>query len=309
MREVFGEKLVELGHLRNDLVVLDADVSSSTQTAGFGKAFPARFINCGIAEANMVSLAAGLAASGFRPVVSTFAFLLAERASDQIRSQIAYSSLPVILAGGYAGLSDFADGGSHQSISDLSTFLCMPNLAVFCPGDENEVAWALESALKLDGPSYLRISRGEVPQLPLNGISDKGTVVRREGKDVALLNTGHTLELAILAAETLEGMGINVKFLDMARPKPFDGESVLAAAKECGAVITVEENSTYGGFGSLVASFLSSNHPTPIEMLGIKDQFGQSGSYIELRNYYGLSITSVVEAARKVMNKKTIRTK
>jgi transketolase len=210
MRRVFGDHLVRLGEKHAGLVVLDADVSSSTQTRFFGERYPQRFINCGIAEANMVSVAAGIAAAGLRPVVSTFACLLATRALDQIRSQVAYPRLPVVLAGGYSGLSDFADGASHQSIEDLAVLTAMPNMTVLCPGDATETELALEAALEHDGPVYLRLSRAEVPRLPVPGGFSLGkAVIRRDGGDVALLSTGQMLEFTLEAADLLEKEGIH----------------------------------------------------------------------------------------------------
>jgi transketolase len=308
MRAVFGEELVELGKTREDLVVLDADVSSSTQTAMFGNMYPTRFINCGIAEANMVSVAAGLAASGFRPVASTFAFLLATRAADQIRSQVAYSRLPVVLAGGYAGLSDFADGGSHQSVMDLSTFLNMPNMTVICPGSIEETQWAVRTALSIDGPVYLRLSRAEVGSIPLEaGVSIGRTVVRRQGRDLALITTGQTLGLAVEAAEALTAAGISVRLLDLLVAKPLDEQAILAAARECGAIVTVEENSVRGGLGSMIAAFLSGSSHVPVGIVGINDSFGQSGPYESLRECYGLTVPHIVSAAKEAVEVKEKR--
>ena len=298
MRRVFGEHLVALASRMPDLVVLDADASCSTQTALFAQAYPDRFVNCGIAEANMVSVAAGMACSGLRPVVSTFAFLLATRASDQVRSQVAYSRIPVVFAGGYAGLSDFADGGSHQSIADVAFFTAMPNMTVLCPGDATETELALEAALRHDGPVYLRLSRAEVGRLPFPGeFALARAVVRQEGRAVALLSTGHILETVLEAAAQLAARGLHARVLDLHTVKPLDEAAVVAAARECGAIVTCEEHSIHGGLGSAVASVLARTSPAPVEMVGIRDAFGQSGAYADLRRHYGLTAADIVAAA------------
>jgi len=305
MRAVFGDHLVRLGAAHPGLVVLDADVSNSTQTARFGAAFPDRFLNCGIAEGNMVSVAAGMAAAGLRPVVSTFAFLLATRALDQIRSQIAYSNLPVILAGGYAGLSDAADGGSHQSIADVACMSALPNMTVVCPGDAADVEAALEAALRHDGPIYIRLSRAETGRLACPEPFQLGKAfVRREGRDVALITTGQMLETTLLAAELLAKQGIQARVVDLHTVKPLDEEAVLAAARECGVIVTCEEHTVIGGLGSRVAGLLAERQPTPMRMIGIRDVFGQSGSYDELRKAYGLAPGDIAGAAVELAGKK-----
>jgi transketolase len=306
MRHVFGEHLARLGESRGDLVVLDADASSSTQTRLFGAAFPERFINCGIAESNMVSVAAGMAAAGMRPVASTFAFLLATRAADQVRSQIAYSRLPVVLAGGYAGLSDFADGGSHQSVADIAVFMAMPNMTVICPGDASETELALEAALAHDGPVYLRLSRAEVGRLkyPDRFVPGKA-LVRRAGSDVALITTGQMLDVTLEAARVLEKDGVNPRVVDMHTLKPIDADAILDAAESCGSLVTCEEHSIIGGLGSMVCSILAPTRPTPVRMIGIRDNFGQSGSYGQLREHYGLTAGAIALAACEVMSEKS----
>jgi len=306
MRRVFGEHLVNLGNQRFDVVALDADTSSSTQTKLFAEAFPERFLNCGVAEANMVSVAAGAATCGLRPVVSAFAFLLATRAADQIRSQIAYSRLPVVLAGGYAGLSDFADGGSHQSVFDVAVFAAMPNMTVVCPGDARETELALEAALEYNGPVYIRLSRAEVGRLEYPGAMRLGrALVRREGSDVGLLTTGQILETVLQAADLLEKQGVAARVVDVHTLKPLDEDAVLETAERCGCFVTCEEHSITGGLGSMVASVLARKRPTPMRIVGIKDRFGQSGTYQALREHYGLSSAAIVTAALNVMEQKT----
>jgi len=308
MRRIFGEHLVRLGAEHPNLVVLDADVSSSTMTRLFGDRYPERFINCGIAEANMVSVAAGIATTGLRPVASSFAYLLATRAADQVRSQVALTRLPVILAGGYAGLSDFADGASHQSIEDMAFFLAMPNMTVLCPGDATETELALEAALRHDGPVFLRLSRAEVPRLAYPGEFSIGrAAIRQEGTDVALVVTGQILEDALQAAELLDLDGIKARVVGLPTLKPLDSESIQRAATECGVVVTCEESSLVGGLGSLVCTLLSSQCPTPVVMVGIADRFGQSGDYAGLRHEYGLTASHIRNAALAAVGMKEHR--
>jgi len=305
MHRVFGDYLCEIGERHPELVVLDADVSSSTQTALFGARYPQRFLNCGIAEANMVSVAAGMAAAGLRPVVSTFAFLLATRTLDQIRSQIAYGRLPVLLAGGYAGLSDAADGGSHQAIEDIACLSVMPNMTVVCPGDAHEVEQALEAALRQDGPVYLRLSRAEVARLACPEPFAIGRAIRRrEGSDIALITTGQMLEATLEAADLLAQAGIAARVLDMHTVKPLDTEALLDAARTCRAIVTCEEHSILGGLGSVVAGVLAEHCPTPMRRVGVRDAFGQSGTYEELKTHYGLTPAHIAEAARGVLQRK-----
>jgi len=308
MRRVFGEHLVRMGQKHKDLVVLDADTSSSTQTRLFQTAFPDRFLNCGLAEANLGAVAAGLAAAGMRPLVSAFAFLLATRASDQVRSQIAYSRLPVIFAGGYAGLSDFADGGSHQSVEDLSFFLSMPNMTVICPADATETELALEAALEHDGPVFLRLSRAEVNRLdyPLPFQIGKA-LIRQPGNDVALVSTGHIFDRVRQAAEQLTQKGISVRLIDLHTIKPLDGNVILSVARECRCMVTCEEHSVYGGMGSYISRFLAETCPIPMRIIAIPDQFGQSGSYAELQRHYGLSPEAIITAVEEVLQQKQKR--
>lgn len=308
MRRVFGDHLVRLGAQHPSLVVLDADASSSTMTRLFGEKYPERFINCGIAEGNMVSVAAGIAAIGLRPLVSSFAYLLATRAADQVRSQVALTRLPVIVAGGYAGLSDFADGASHQSIEDVAFFLAMPNMTVICPGDATETELALEAALQHDGPVFLRLSRAEVPRLACpGGFSVGKAVIRREGTDVALATTGQILENVLQATELLDKEGIKARVIDLHTLKPLDKGSILRAAAECGAIITCEESSLVGGLGSLISALVSGHLPTPVVMVGIADRFGQSGAYADLRREYGLTSSHIRAAALAAIRMKEKR--
>lgn len=304
MRTVFGKALVALGLELPNLVVLDADTSHSTQTWMFGGKFSERFINCGIAEANMVSVAAGMASCGMIPVVSTFAFLLTLRAGEQVRSQVACSGLNVKLAGGYAGLSDFADGASHQSVMDIAVMRAMPNMTVICPGDAGATEELLRQAITSQGPVYFRLSRDEVPRYSIESgrIRIGRAIRRRDGKDIAVVSTGSALEDAMRAAETLQSCGISARVVEMHTVKPLDEAELAAAASDTGAVLTVEEHSVIGGLGDAAASLLAQRRLAPrFGKLGIRDSFGQSGSYDALKEHYGISAAAIHSAACELL--------
>jgi transketolase len=306
MRVVFGEMLCELASEYPELVVLDADCSSSTQTGLFGARYPERFYNFGIAEANMVSAAAGMAASGLLPVASTFAFLMALRAGDQVRSLVAYNNLNVKLAAGYAGLSDHADGASHQAIMDLAVARALPNMTVLVPSDIESTRGAVRAMLAHRGPVYLRLSRAPVPSL--HGGDETFTIGRghvlREGKDVTLVFCGSVIGAVLAAAERLEAEGVSTAVLELGSVKPLDGETLAGLARGTGAVVTVEEHSINGGLGGAVAECLAEACPVPVRRVGIRDTFGESGSYEQLLERYGLTSAAVVAAAHDVLGRK-----
>lgn len=306
MRVVFGETLCDLAKEFPRMVVLDADVSSSTQTRLFGEKFPDRFYNFGVAEANMVSAAAGMAAAGLLPVASTFAFLLAARAGDPVRSQVAYANLNVKLAGGYAGLSDHADGPSHQSVMDLAVMRAMPNMTVLVPSDIETTRAAVGAMLARDGPVYLRLSRQPVGSLHGGdaGLDVGRARVLREGGDVALCVCGTLLAEALSAAEALAAEGVDAAVVELATLKPLDVQTLAAAAGRTGAVVTVEEHSVVGGLGGAVAEALAAREPAPLERVGVPDTFAESGPYGELMDKYGLSVGDVVAAAQRAVARK-----
>jgi len=305
MRLVFGEMLCESGNEFPGLVVLDADVSSSTQTKLFGQKYPDRFFNFGIAEANMVSAAAGMAACGLIPVASTFSFLLTLRAGDPIRSLIAYNKLNVKLAGGYAGLSDFADGASHQSVFDISIMRAMPNMTVLVPSDIETTRGAVRAMLKYNGPVYLRLSR-DLVETYHNGDESfeigKAKVIA-EGGDIALAVSGTLLPHTLKAAEELRKEGIAASVIEFPTIKPFDKEVLLKFAKKTGAVVSIEEHTINGGLGGAIAECLSEGSPVKLQRVGIKDTFGESGAYKDLLHKYGLSTPHIVEAAKKMLKR------
>ncbi len=299
-RLVFGETLVELGAEDDRIVVLDADVSTSTQTKHFAAAYPERFFNVGVAEANMVSMAAGLAASGYVPFVSTFAFLLALRAGDQVRAQVAYGRLNVKLMGGYAGLSDFADGASHQSVEDVAVMRSMPNMTVIVPSDVTETRMAVRAAAEHEGPVYVRLSRAEVAEDygPDHPFEIGRGIVLREGDDTTIIAAGPMIRIAMEAAEVLAGEGLQARVIDMHTIKPIDRDIIVAAAQQTGALVTVEEHSVYGGLGSAVCEVACEHCPVPVFRCGIPDRFGESGAYPEILMRAGLHSQRVAELGR-----------
>lgn len=302
MREAFGRALVDLGPRYPEMVVLDADVATSTRTLLFAQACPERFFNFGVAEANMVDIAAGLATCGLRPVVSTFAVFISLKAAEQVQTTICYNNLPVVLAGNYAGLSDSYDGASHQSVQDVAVMRAMPNLAVVVPADGVEVAQALEAALRRDGPTYIRICRNPTPVL-FEGTSPfaLGQIRKlREGTDVTIAVCGVPTFMAIEATERLAAEGIAVDLLEVATLKPLDVETLAASARRTGRVLTVEEHTIHGGLGSAVAEALARDTPTRTDFLGLEDCFAESGDYLKLLAKYGISATHIEQRARRL---------
>jgi transketolase len=302
-RLVFGEELAALGAENDRIVVLDADVSSSTQTKHFAARFPDRFFNFGVAEANMVSAAAGLATCGYIPFVSTFAFLLAMRAGDQVRAQVAYPRLNVKLMGGYAGLSDFADGASHQSVEDIAVMRALPNMTVVVPTDAAETRLAVRAAAEVDGPCYVRLSRAEVTEDygPDHPFEIGRGVTLRDGGDVTLIATGTVLGLALQAATRLADEGIAARVVDMHTVKPIDADLIEAAAQDTGALVTVEEHNVYGGLGSAVCEVACERAPVPVLRCGIQDRFGESGAYADILQRAGLCVDHVVATTRRAI--------
>ena len=303
MRVIFGEALAELGDNYPNLTVLDADVSSSTQTKFFGDTHPEKFYNFGIAEANMVSAAAGMSTCGLIPVVSTFAFLLAFRAGDAVRSLIAYNNLNVKIAGGYAGLSDFADGASHQSICDIAVMRSLPNMTVLVPSDIETTKGAVKAMIDYEGPVYLRLSRDIVGSYH-NGNTDfiiGKAITIREGKDITIAVSGTLLSIVIEATEELKKDGISAEIIEYSTIKPYDEETLIKSASKTKKVITVEEHSIIGGLGGAVSEVLSRNYPVQVEHIGINDTFGESGKYLDLLNLYGLTTSNIINSAKLLL--------
>jgi transketolase len=305
-REAYGKALLELGQKHNDIIVLDADLSGSTKTAIFGKEFPNRFFNAGIAEGNMMGVAAGIATTGKIAFASTFAIFASARACEQIRNSICYPNLNVKIAATHAGITVGADGGSHQAIEDIAIMSAMPNMTVVVPGDGVSTEALIKQAYEYDGPVYIRLGRAKVEDVydssEFFSIGQANLV--KKGNDATIIVCGYPLNDAIKAASSLEQKGISVRVVDMSTVKPLDMGSVLKAAKETGAIVTVEEHSVIGGLGSMVASFLAEHYPTPIQMVGLRDVFGQSGEADELIEEYNLTDSDIAHAVEEVIKRK-----
>lgn len=305
-RDAYGKALVALGAENKNIVVLDADLSKSTKTADFAKQYPERFFNMGIAEANLLGTAAGLAAAGKIPFASTFAVFATGRAFEQIRNSIAYPKLNVKIAATHAGVTVGEDGGSHQAIEDVAIMRALPNMTVIVPADGEETRQAISAAAEYKGPVYIRMGRLDVPLLFDENYSfeiGKANVVR-EGSDVVVFANGVMVAAALEAAEDLAQEGIQCAVVNVASVKPLDVETVVSYAKKTGAVVTAEEHNIIGGLGSAIAEALAENAPTPMVRVGIKDTFGESGRPMELLEKYGLTKKEVIEAAKTAISKK-----
>ncbi len=295
-RQAYGEALVELGKENKNIVVLDADLSKSTKTNLFQKQFPERHINAGIAEANLMGMAAGFATCGKIPFASTFAMFASGRAFEQIRNTIAYPKLNVKIAPTHAGISVGEDGGSHQSIEDIALMRAIPGMVVLSPCDAVETKKMVFAAAEYEGPVYLRLGRLDVETiLPENYDFQIGIAnTLKDGKDVTILSTGLLTQEALIAAKELEKQNISVRVINVGTIKPLDGETILKAAQETKFIITAEEHSVIGGLGSAVSEFLSEIYPTKIKKLGVYDKFGQSGKGGELLERYELTAGKLI---------------
>lgn len=308
LRNVFGEALYELGQSNGDVFVLDADLAKATMSNMFGKAFPDRFFNVGITESNMVSIASGIASCGKISFACTFAFLLALRASDQIRSQICYPLQNVKLIGTNGGLSGFGDGATHQCVLDTAVMRAMPGMTVIEPSDERTVREAVFQAAELQGPVYIRISRVESPDLH-DGIEEItiGKGVRlREGDEVTIIASGLMTAKAIEASGILSDRGISAQVLEIHTIKPLDRQAIIESARHTNAVVVVEEHSLFGGLCSAVSEVLVSEHPVCTEFVAIPDRFGESGQYEEILDACGLTVDNIVQKAESAVKRKRI---
>ena len=301
-RESYGNALAELGAEHKDVVVLDADLAAATKTGVFKKAFPERFIDCGIAESNMMGVAAGLATTGLVPFASSFAMFAAGRAFEQVRNSIGYPHLNVKIGATHAGISVGEDGATHQCNEDIALMRTIPGMVVISPADDVEAKAAVKAAYEHQGPVYLRFGRLAVPVI--NDRPDykfeigKG-VVLREGKDLTIIATGLPVSNCLEAAEKLAADGIDAKVINIHTIKPLDEELVVAAAKETGKVVTVEEHSVIGGLGSAVCDVLAEKAPTKVMKIGINDTFGESGPAVELLKKYGLDTDSIYDKIKE----------
>ena len=304
-RDGYGKALAELGAQHKNLVVLDADLAGATKTAVFQKAFPDRHFDCGIAEANMMCMAAGMASTGLVPFASSFAMFAAGRAFEQVRNSIGYPRLNVKIGATHGGISVGEDGASHQCCEDFALMRSIPGMTIICPADSVEAEKAVKAAYAMNGPVYLRFGRLAVPVFHEEGFHfeiGKGEVLR-DGTDVAIIANGLLVYEAIQAGEQLAEMGINAMIINMATVKPLDEELVLEAARKCGKIITAEEHSVIGGLGEAVCSLLSEKLPTPVKRIGVNDVFGRSGPAAALLKQFGLSAENIVATAREFCGK------
>jgi len=303
-REAYGNTLAEIGEKYPDIVVLDADLSKSTFTYKFGEKYPERFFNMGIAEANLTSVSAGLAACGKIPFISTFAIFATGRAFDQVRNSIAYPNLNVKIAATHAGISVGEDGASHQSVEDIALMRSIPGMTVISPADGIETNLAVKAIVQYKGPVYLRLGRLALPAV-YNNFADctfeiGKAITLEEGTDATIIATGLMVQEALSAHKILQNEGINVRIINMHTIKPIDEEAVINAAYQTGRIVTAEEHSVIGGLGEAVAGVTARSCPVPIAMVGVKDVFGRSGKPAELLKYYGLTADDIVLAVKSL---------
>ena len=301
-RDSYGKALASLGAAKDNLVVLDADLAGATKTATFQKVFPQRHFDCGIAEANMICVAAGLSTTGLVPFASSFAMFAAGRAFEQIRNSIGYPHLNVKIGATHGGISVGEDGASHQCCEDFALMRSIPDMIVMSPADDVEARAMVNAAYEHVGPVYMRFGRAAVPVIHKEGFDfqiGKGEVLR-DGTDVVIIANGLMVYEAMVAAEELAKDGISAMVINMATIKPLDDDLVLAAAKKCGKVITCEEHSVIGGLGEAVCAVLSEKLPTPVKRIGVNDEFGHSGPAAALLKQFGLSSDHIVEVAKSL---------
>ncbi len=305
-REAFAEALVEIGSRRKDVVVLTADLSSSVKTNRFAEKFPEHHFNVGISEQNMMSIAAGLAASGSTVFASTFAVFGTSRVYDQIRQSIAWPKLNVNIVATHAGITVGGDGASHQMLEDIALMCSLPNMTVIVPCDALETKKAVMSVVDYSGPTYIRLGRSDVPTITKEKTPFKigKAIAMKDGKDVTLIGTGIMVSRCCLAAEKLEKENIDASVINMSTIKPVDEKTIIKYAKETGAIVTAEEHNIIGGLGSTVSSVLSENVPVPMKRIGIPDVFGESGKSDELMEKYGLTPENIVKAVHDVMKRR-----
>ena len=299
-REAYGSALVEFGEKYENLVVFDADLAEATKTVKFKKAFPERFFDCGIAEGNMISVAAGLATTGKIPFVSSFAMFAAGRAFEQIRNSVGYPHLNVKIGATHAGISVGEDGATHQCLEDIALMRTIPGMTIINPADATEARAAVEAAINFEGPVYLRFGRLALPVIfDDNYKFEIGKGVKLvDGNDVTIVATGLLVHEALTAAELLKNEGISARVINIATIKPLDREIILNAAKETGAIVTAEEHNIIGGLGSAVCELLSAECPTPVLRVGTEDKFGRSGKVPPLLEMYGLTAANIVAKAK-----------
>lgn len=306
-RDGFGKALLELGETNKDVVVLSADLTESVRAHWFRDKFPERFVSHGVAEQDMISAAAGMALSGKIPFACTFGAFASGRAWDQVRVSACYMNLNVNIAGSHGGISVGGDGATHQALEEIALMRIIPHMTVVVPADGEEAFEATKQAVEINGPVYLRLGRENVPIIkgkPKFKIGKASLLV--EGKDVTIVACGHLVHVAIEAANELKNKNISARVINLHTPAPIDKETLVKAAKETGAVLTIEEHTVYGGMGSAVAEVLAENFPVPMKLLGMRDQFGVSGEPSELFEYFGLTKENIIKETEKLLLRKTI---
>ena len=305
-RESFGNAIAEFADQYPGVVVLDADLAAATKTGIFKKAHPDRFIDCGIAECNMVGVAAGLAACGKIPFAASFAMFSAGRAFEQVRNSVGYPHLNVKIVGSHAGISVGEDGATHQCCEDIGLMRTIPGMVILNPADHYEMRAAVKAAIEYNGPVYLRLGRLAVESVNNNDDYKfeigKG-ITLRDGSDITVIATGLLVGEAVKAADALKDQGISVRVIDMHTIKPLDREIILKAAKETGKIVTAEEHNVIGGLGDAVASVLSEECPTPLVKIGVNDEFGHSGPAVDLLKQFGLCASHIEEVVKKALGK------
>ena len=305
-RDAYGKALVELGEKDERVIVLDADLAAATKTGAFKKTFPERFFDTGIAESNMMGIAAGLATTGYTVFASSFAMFAAGRAFEQVRNTIGYPHLNVKIGATHAGISVGEDGASHQCCEDIALMRTIPGMVIINPADDIEARAAVLAAAKYEGPVYMRLGRLAVPRIfDENYKFEIGKAVTlKEGTDVTVIATGLLVAEAVEAAKILESEGISVNLINMATIKPLDKEAVIAAAKKTGCIVTAEEHNIIGGLGSAVSEAVCEEYPVPVVKLGVEDTFGKSGPAVELLHLFGLDAEHIVEKAKLALSLK-----
>lgn len=305
-RDAYGKALVKLGDLREDIVVLDADLSKSTKTSEFAKTFPTRFFNMGIAEQNLIGTACGMATAGKIPFSSTFAMFATGRGFEIIRNSVCYPNLNVKICATHAGISVGEDGASHQSVEDIAIMRAVPNMTVLVPCDAVETEKMIFEIVNHKGPAYVRLGRSAVPQVfgeDYDFELGKG-VILREGADATIIACGIMVNEAINASKLLKEEGISVRVVNMSTIKPIDEELIIESAKKTGAIVTVEEHNIIGGLGSAVSEVVSENYPVLVKKIGINDVFGQSGKPKQLMEEYGLTVENIINKVKEAIKAK-----
>lgn len=305
-REAYGNALARIGKENTNIIVLDADLSKSTKTDTFKNVCPDRFFNVGIAEQNLISVGAGLAAAGKIPFVSSFAMFATGRAFEQIRNAVCYPKLNVKVCATHAGITVGEDGATHQSLEDISCMRTLPNMTVVVPADERETEAVVEWAASYEGPVYVRLGRAGVDDVTAEGytfVPGKSTTLV-DGSDVTIIACGALVGPAVEAAKTLAESNVSARVINMASIKPIDAEAIVKAATETGAIVTAEEHNIIGGLGSAVSEVVVANKPVPMEFVGVRDTFGESGTPKELMAKYGLTAKDIVEAVKRVITRK-----